>query len=74
MDKDSNNQIDDREPELHCIACGAKAELVGKCCNAKVICTKCGAVWPVSMYEEEIKNIKEYYIKVACSLEKKNEK
>ncbi len=65
------NRQEEKEPALYCIACGAKAELVGRCCNAKVICTKCGAVWPVSMYEDKIKEIKEYYIKIACVLENK---
>jgi len=70
----NNQEISCEEPKLYCIACGARAELVGKCCNAKVVCTKCGAVWPISMYEDDIRKIKEYYIKVACALEDKPNK
>jgi len=62
----------EKEPKLYCRACGAVAELVGRCCNAKVVCSKCGAVWPVDIYEEEIKKIKKYYIKVACALDDQN--
>ncbi len=72
-DERNNQKIDEGEPKLYCIACGARAELIGKCCNAKVVCNKCGAVWPVSMYEDDIKKIKEYYIKVACALENKKD-
>jgi len=56
----------DTEPVLRCIACGGEAELIGRCCRARVKCLECGADWPVSLYMDQIEKIKEFDM-IQCS-------
>lgn len=59
------------EPKLQCVFCGGPAKIVGKCHNARVVCSACGMRSNLEDYGEQMEKWLDEVCEWSCKIEER---